>query len=102
MQRGRRTRADAMDLGKIIQAAAGVHALLGVGWLGLSLYGATLKPPLAPGLRKGQAVLAVLVAFVGLVLWRYKHAGAPGAAEAWLGVGVLLAIAAAGLQHGMA
>jgi hypothetical protein len=92
-----------MDFTKFIQATAGIHGVLGVIWLGISLHVIMfLKLPLHTAVRKAQAILAVLVTFAGLVLWHYLHPGAFGTREAWLAVGVVCAIAAAGLQHGMA
>jgi len=92
-----------MDFTKFIQATAGIHGILGVAWLGLSLHVVMfLKPPVSVVVRKIQAILAILVTFAGLVLWHYLHPGVFGIREAWLAVGVVCAIAAAGLQHGMA
>ncbi len=91
-----------IDLGKVVGIAAGLHGAAGVIWLAISLYVLKAGAPSSKTIRKAQAILAVLVVFFGLVLWVLLHGGAPGAREAVLGVGALCAIAAAGLQHGMA
>ena len=90
-----------MNISAVLGATIGLHALLGIGWLGVSLHAAFAQnPPIAVWTRKAQGVLAALVFFFGLVLWRFLHAGF-GPRESILLGGVGCAICAAGLQHGM-
>jgi hypothetical protein len=90
-----------MNISAVLGAIIGLHALFGIAWLAVSLHAAFGQtPPISVRTRKAQGVLAVLVFFLGLVLWRFLHAGF-GPREAILLGGVGCAICAAGLQHGM-
>ncbi|HVW57788.1 MAG TPA: hypothetical protein VHC00_19100 [Rhizobiaceae bacterium] len=78
-----------------------VHALAGVFWAGTTFALARLEGAYAErffGPQMGAAVLALLS---GALLWHYLHEGGAGAPEMVLGLGILCAIIAAGVQGAM-
>ena len=80
----------------------GLHAAGAVFWFGSSLaLGFGQNPGASARLFRPQMIAATLVVFTGGGLWQWLHAGGFGPAEAVLGLGALLAVAAAGVQGAM-
>ena len=79
-----------------------LHVVPGVYWAGTTF--ALARDPMMGNLDLGraQAGAAGVVVLMGIILMVVHYDIAPGAQEWVLGIGALLAIAAAGVQHGLA
>jgi hypothetical protein len=89
------------DMQTTLMITIAVHALAGVFWAGTTFALARLEGAYAErffGPQMGAAVLALLS---GALLWHFLHEGGTGAPEMVLGLGILCAIVAAGVQGAM-
>lgn len=75
-----------------------VHVLAGVFWAGSTFVLARAGVAAAPGLFRSQMGSATLALLAGLGLWGILHRGPMGPMEDTLAVGVVCALAAAGVQ----
>jgi hypothetical protein len=81
-----------------------VHALSALFWAGITLTLARMGAAGAGLLQfaRPQAGAAAVTILAGIGLWGVAHRGPPSSGEWVLSIGALCAVAAAGLQHGMA
>jgi hypothetical protein len=78
-----------------------VHALAGVFWAGTTFALARMGGVNAERFFRPQMGAAALVILSGGLLWHFLHEGGVGAPEMVLGLGILTAIVAAGVQGAM-